>query len=124
VQCVTGSYRDASKNECPPFLDYVLNASPAQVRYHSRQSEEGGRFFHEQNLNIVIEAGDDFPEKVPQNFIWLTLGQLKEFIHYNNFVNAQARCLLSCLGFLEEPSGAGPAPAAPRVEPAGALAVK
>ena len=30
----------------------------------------------------------------------MTLNQLKMFIHFNNFVNVQARCLLSGLGCL------------------------
>jgi oxidase EvaA len=97
VQCVTGSYRDASKNECPLFLDQVLDARPTQVLYSAKQSEEGGRFFQEQNLSLVVEADASFPEDIPENFIWMTLGQLKQFIRYNNYVNAQARCLLSCL---------------------------
>jgi hypothetical protein len=29
----------------------------------------------------------------------MTAAQLKEFIKYNNFVNVQARCLLSSLSF-------------------------
>ncbi len=97
VQCVTGSYRDASKNECPIFLDHVLDARPERVLHASKQSEEGGRFFQEQNITLVVEAGADFPQEIPENFVWMTLGQLKHFIRYNNFVNAQARCLLSCL---------------------------
>ena len=98
VQCVTGSYRDASKNECPLFLEQVLDAHPKQVLYSAKQSEEGGRFFQEQNLSLVVEADASFPKDIPENFIWMTLGQLKQFIRYNNYVNAQARCLLSCLG--------------------------
>jgi oxidase EvaA len=102
IQCVTGTYRDASKNECPPFLEYVLNARPEQVRFASMQSEEGGRFFQEQNYTAIIEADEDFPKDVPRNYIWMTLGQLRQCIRYNNFVNAQARCLLSCIGLLSE----------------------
>jgi oxidase EvaA len=102
IQCVTGSYRDASKNECPPFFEYVLNADPSQIRCGAMQSEEGGRFFQEQNLNAVIEADGSFPTEVPPNFIWMTLRQLKQFIRYNNFVNAQARCLLSCVSLCQE----------------------
>ena len=53
----------------------------------------------EENRNMIVEAGEDFPEQIPDNYIWMSAGQLKEFIKYNNFVNVQARCLLSSLRF-------------------------
>lgn len=100
VQCMTGSYRDVPVNDRPPFLDFVLNVPEESIRYRALQSEEGGRFFHDQNINLIVEADSDFSEKVPSNYTWMTLSQLKEFIRYNNFVNVQARCLLACLSLL------------------------
>ncbi len=93
VQCLTGSYEQARPEDWPAFLEYVLNAPPAQIRLDTRQSEEGGRFYLEQNRNLIVEAGDDFPVEVPRDYIWMTLGQLKQFTRYNNFVNVQSRCL-------------------------------
>jgi hypothetical protein len=81
------------------------------VRYRALQSEEGGRFFLEDNLNLVIEADESFPQTEPRDCIWMTLRQLKQFVQYNNFVNAQARCLLSCLGLLDMPANAAEPPA-------------
>lgn len=100
VQCITGSYRDVPEEERPPYLNYVLNAPKECVRYSTLQSEEGGRFFREENHNIIVEVGDEFSEDVLENYIWMTMSQLKDFIRYNNFVNVQCRCLLSCLGFI------------------------
>lgn len=98
VQCLTGSYREVPQDLRPPFLDWILNAPRSLVRYRALQSEEGGRFFQEQNLNIIVEADDMFPDSIPDTYVRMTLNQMKEFIKYNNFVNVQARCLLSCLG--------------------------
>ncbi|VGO18266.1 NDP-hexose 2,3-dehydratase family protein [Pontiella sulfatireligans] len=100
VQCLTGSYEEAAPEDRPPFIDYVLNAKLEQVCFDTLQSEEGGRFYREENRNLFILAGEDFPEEVPENYIWMTAAQLKEFIKYNNFVNVQARCLLSSLSFI------------------------
>jgi oxidase EvaA len=36
---------------------------------------------------------------VPENFCWLTLGQLKEFLRFNNYLNIQARSLIAALKF-------------------------
>ncbi len=100
VQCITGSYANAPQKSRPPFLDYVLNADESRIRFSTLQSEEGGRFFREENRNIVIEVDDDFPVQVPENYIWMTMSQLKNFIKYNNFVNVQCRCLVAALGFI------------------------
>ncbi len=97
VQCLTGNYRTAV--EKPPFLDYVLTAGKDKIIYDVHQSEEGGRFFEEQNRNMVILADDSFDEKVPDNFTWLTLGQMKYLIRFNNFLNIQARSLISAIQF-------------------------
>jgi oxidase EvaA len=98
VQCLTGSYKDAGL-AAPPFVNYVTGAAPKRVLFDTKQSEEGGRFYHEQNRNLVVEAGDDFPERVPENFIWLTLGQIKEFLRFNNYLNIQARSLIAALDY-------------------------
>lgn len=99
VQCITGSYKRAPVDGRPPFVNYVLQAEPEQIHFDSLQSEEGGRFFREENRNLIVYAKDDFPKDIPDNYIWMTASQLKEFIKYNNFVNVQARCLLSSLSF-------------------------
>ena len=100
IQCITRSYQQLPVKNWPNFLQYILNSKPEQRLYETFQSEEGGRFYQEQNKNAIIEVGDDFPIEVPSNFIWMTMAQLKHFIKYNNFVNVQGRCLLSCLSFI------------------------
>lgn len=101
VQCLTGNYRDGHDDYIPPFLDFVLNSivSSENILYRSFQSEEGGRFYKEQNENVIIEAPDEFLEDVPENYIWMTLNQLKTFICFNNYLNIQARSLISVLRF-------------------------
>lgn len=97
VQCLTGKYNTSTKTH--PFLSYVLNAPKNQVLFDTLQSEEGGRFYHEQNRNMLITVGDDFPIEVPDNYRWMTLNQLFSFLKFNNFLNIQARSLLSALKF-------------------------
>ena len=99
VQCLTGNYRDTQKGTLP-FLEYVLNVKPHQIKFDTFQSEEGGRFFQEQNRNLIIEAEDDFDKEVPENYIWMTLGQLKLFLKFNNYLNIQARSLISAIDFI------------------------
>ncbi len=98
VQCLTGDYRRPDYEI--PFLDFVLNAPVEMIRYDAMQSEEGGRFYHEQNRNIIIEVGDDFPINAPENYTWMTLNQMNTFITFNNYLNIQSRSLLSAISFI------------------------
>ncbi|MBE0637410.1 MAG: NDP-hexose 2,3-dehydratase family protein [Bacteroidales bacterium] len=100
VQCLTGNYRKGQNEYDVMFLDEALNAKPEQIWFSSYQSEEGGRFFKEQNKNMIIEAGDNFPVEVPENYIWMTLNQLKVFIKYNNYLNIAARSLIAAVKFI------------------------
>ncbi|OEK06778.1 NDP-hexose 2,3-dehydratase family protein [Roseivirga misakiensis] len=98
VQCITGSYANSKD---VPFLDYILNADSSQIRYDTLQSEEGGRFYREQNRNLIIEADDNMSEEVPDNYIWMTLHQMSIFLKFNNYLNIQARSLISTIQFLK-----------------------
>jgi oxidase EvaA len=97
VQCIPGSY---SNTTSIPYLDYVLNCPKEQIIYDTYQSEEGGRFFKEQNRNMIIIGNDEFDIKTPSNYKWMTLNQLNSFLKYNNYLNIQSRTLLASIGFI------------------------
>jgi oxidase EvaA len=97
VQCLTGNYRQGKNDYTVPFIHEVLNAQSCQIWYSARQSEEGGRFFREQNLNMIIEADDDFPTEVSENYCWMTLNQLIMFMQFNNYLNIAARSLIAAI---------------------------
>jgi oxidase EvaA len=94
VQCLTGDYRRTREEFRPAFLDFVLLAERSNVLFDTRQSEEGGRFFQEENRNMIVNIGGVFPDEIPENFLWVSFSQLKELMRFNNMVNVQARCLL------------------------------
>lgn len=83
-----------------PFLDLFMNALPDQIRYSTIQSEEGGRFYHWQNRYMVVELEPSASLQVPENYIWMTLGQIMEFTKYNNYFNIEARNILACLSLI------------------------
>ena len=101
VQCLTGNYKETGSGNLP-YLDYVLNVSQDQIIYDVMQSEEGGRFYHEQNRNMIIEADETLPTDTPDNYIWMTTRQIKVFIMFNNFFNIQARSLIAAMVTQEE----------------------
>jgi dTDP-4-dehydro-6-deoxy-alpha-D-glucopyranose 2,3-dehydratase len=98
VQCLTGDYRFPEYDV--PFLELVLNATKDHIIYDAMQSEEGGRFYNEQNRNMIVIVDSSFPVTVPERYIWMTLYQLNMFIKFNNYLNIQARSLLSAVNFI------------------------
>ena len=100
VQCITDNY--VSNKNAQPFVEYVLKAKPEQIRVDTLQSEEGGRFYQEQNRNLIIEADDSFPiDHLPENYIWVSFPQLMLFLQFNNYLNIQSRSLLSLISFVK-----------------------
>jgi len=100
VQCLTGNLQETPMELWPAFADYVLNVKPEQILYDALQSEEGGRFYHEQNRNMIVEVGDEFPTDIPADYHWMTLGQIHEFMRFNNYVNIQARSLIAAIKYV------------------------
>jgi oxidase EvaA len=99
VQCLTGNYRQTQEGALP-FLELVLNAPKEDIVFDTLQSEEGGRFYQEQNRNLLIKVDDAIEMDIPENYCWLTLHQLHSFLKYNNYLNIQARSLISAISFI------------------------
>jgi oxidase EvaA len=98
VQCLTGAVGKEA-HEKPDFYDYILKANKEQVIIDTLQSEEGGRFYHEQNRNLLVEAEENFPLNLPPRFTWMTLNQIYEFLRFNNYLNIQARSIISAINY-------------------------
>ena len=98
VQCLTGNVY-AENIQKPEFADYVLNARTDQIVFDTLQSEEGGRFYKEQNRNLIVEADENFPLELPERYTWMTLRQIYKFLRFNNYLNIQARSLISALSY-------------------------
>ena len=77
----------------------MVSARNDQVLVDTLQSEEGGRFYHEQNRNMIVEADEDFPLELPSRYTWMTLRQIYNFLRFNNYLNIQARSLISALNY-------------------------
>jgi oxidase EvaA len=72
-------------------------AADERVLYDVLLSEEGGRFYHEQNINCVIEIDKNELNELPPGYFWLTYHTLNSLTQINNVLNIQLRNLLSLL---------------------------
>ena len=48
---------------------------------------------------MIVFAGDEISNDLPEKYIWMTLNQLLTFIKYNNYINIQARSLIAAMRF-------------------------
>jgi len=80
------------KNRCASvkYLGRLLNRGT--ILYDKIQSEEGGRFYHFQNRNMIVQIEDDI--EMENNFIWVTYNQIIDLITQGYF-NIEARTLMA-----------------------------
>ena len=67
------------------------------VIFNTLLSEEGGRFYHEQNRNVIMEIEDNEIDSLPPGYFWTDYKTLGTLVKVNNCLNIQLRNLLSVL---------------------------
>jgi oxidase EvaA len=87
-----------------PFLEYFLGDSRGRVLVDQLQSEQGSRYFRKRNRNMIVELPDDAPVPDGGEFAWLSLDQIRELLAAGNFLNMNARSVLSCIRYEGTPA--------------------
>ncbi|TSC72464.1 MAG: NDP-hexose 2,3-dehydratase [Parcubacteria group bacterium Gr01-1014_38] len=100
VQATRSNYTRVHQGSLPKYLEYFLDGSTSRVLVDHLQTEHGRRFLRKRNRNMIVEVEKDIP--VYEDFRWLTLGELKQLVRMDNFVNIDSRSVLSCINFLDE----------------------
>jgi len=98
VQYIPANYTHLPTVHRPPFLDLMLDADPARIRYAAVHSEEGGRFLNAESHYLIVETDESTtPTQAPPGYHWITPGQLNWLAGHSHYVNVQARTLLAVL---------------------------
>lgn len=92
VQCIIGSYKNPDKDI--PFLTKILEEKGCKTLSRTVQSEEGGRFYREQNINIISYTEKFWQIESPY-FKWVRVKDLRSLVMYNNLLNIELRTLFS-----------------------------
>lgn len=95
VHCIPDNHAHLPPEQRPEFLEDVLAARPEQILYDVVQSEEGGRFYRALSRYVVVETHDH--AVVPDDYRWVTVGQLVTLLEHSNYLSIQARSLIACL---------------------------
>jgi len=97
LQATKSNYTQVHKGNKPRYLEYFQNASRNNIILDQLQSEQGARFLKKRNRNIILKIDDEI--EVHEDFIWLTLGQIKNLIQFDNLVNMDTRTVISGISF-------------------------
>lgn len=104
VQATRSNYTKAHRGTDVRLIDHFVRPDPGRVVVDVLQSEQGSWFYRKSNRNMIVETVDEVT--VPDDFCWLTLGQLAELLHRDETVNMNARTVLSCVPYPEGTPGA------------------
>ena len=99
LQATRSNYTRVHKGAIPKYLEYFTGEKNVYVLVDQLQSEQGARFLHKRNRNIIVEVEESDPIEILDGFIWLSLGQIKELISYPNVLNMDTRTVISCITF-------------------------
>ena len=79
--------------------DYFFNKKlKKNIIYDNIQSDEGGRFYHSQVRNIVLEVNKNEEVKIDKYHIWVSYNQMIDLIKKQKF-DIEARLLFACSNF-------------------------
>ena len=81
------------------YLEYFTNHKDYELLVDQLQSEQGARFYHKRNRNIIIKIKDDEDIQLENNHRFMTLGQISKLMEKNNLVNMDTRSVLSNISF-------------------------
>ena len=73
-------------------LDYSINN---KIEHSILQSEEGGRFFRNENLYQIIRL--DSQVETDKNQFWVSAHQLKTLLKTSNLISIQLRCICALI---------------------------
>jgi oxidase EvaA len=99
LQATKSNYSRVHKGSTPAYLEYFNGEKKVQVLVDQLQSEQGARFLKKRNRNIIVEIPEDERIEVLDNFIWVTLKQIKELMINNNLVNMDTRTVISSINY-------------------------
>lgn len=100
VQATKSNYSLVHKGNSPKYIEYFLDRKKSTILIDQLQTEFGRRFLRKRNRNIIVDVNEEIP--VYEDFKWLTLGEIKNLLEKNNFVNLDSRSVISCINFLDE----------------------
>ena len=88
----TVQYSYSNFSQKTAYLSYFSTTKKQQIRYETILSEEGGRFYHNENKYMVIEIDEEV--ELTEHHTWVSYPQMLEFLRYS-LLSIEARTLMA-----------------------------
>jgi len=99
LQATFSNINKAHEGRKPYFVDFFENTQQYdgfEVLFDAWLAEDGGRFYLKRNRGLLVEVPEDFILEIPNdNFIWLSLYQIKKLLKEDAWVNPHIRGILA-----------------------------
>ena len=98
LQVSEGNLSLAHKGKRPRLAEY-FDGTKGRLITSVTGVEDGGRFYHKVNRSMLVEVPESEAVPITEDYIWLTLPQIKKLLRVDTIVNSLARnvcALLSC----------------------------
>ncbi|MDY0088330.1 MAG: NDP-hexose 2,3-dehydratase family protein, partial [Coriobacteriia bacterium] len=95
VQCTPSD--SAGESSESRLYDLVLRVGKKHIVYDRLLSEEGGRFYHDENRYRIVLIDERVQLELDDESRWLTVAQLLEFVRQGGAVNIETRTLVACI---------------------------
>jgi len=97
LQATESNLHQAHGGKKPRFAEYFEDGGRGKVLVSVRGVEDGGRFYKKTNRCMIVEIPEDEEIGVPEDYIWLTLPQIKKLLKIDHAVNSLARSVFGSL---------------------------
>ena len=97
LQATYSNLKKAHGGKKPKFAEYFENPKKGRIIYSRSFAEDGGRFYLKVNSNMLVEIKENEEIAVPEDYIWLTMYQIKQLLKHDNLINPHVRSIISYL---------------------------
>lgn len=97
LQATSSNLSRAHGGKKPRFSEYFEDSGKGKVVVNVQHVEDPSRFYLKTNRCMIVEIPEDEDIEVPEDFIWVTLPQMKKLLKVDNAVNALARSVFGSL---------------------------
>ena len=96
LQATFSNIKAAHLGNVPNYLNFFQGDEVGKVHYKKWLAEDGGRLYNKRNLNMIVEV-DETQEVdiVNENFIWMSLHQIKECCKQDAWVGHCLRSIIA-----------------------------
>tara|TARA_B100001013_G_scaffold341142_1_gene265265 strand:+ start:16 stop:798 length:783 start_codon:yes stop_codon:yes gene_type:complete len=97
LQATFSNLRRAHRGRKPKFMNYFESNKNKkhEILLKKWGAEDGGRLNQKRNLSMLVEVPESEKINITNNFIWMSMWQIKECLKYDSWINPHIRGIIS-----------------------------